>query len=94
MGCKMSMKYTQICQHDEEKFEGMLGQYCEKGQAGQNSKVDNSNCGLFNIVSDKEQMDARKYVETEQCPWHYTDSFECLILGFVLAFVLKMLYKR
>ena len=26
--------------------------------------------------------------------WHYTDTFECSILGFVLAFVLKMLYKR
>ena len=90
----MSMKYTQICEYDEEKFEGMLGEYFERGQAGQNSKVDNSNYGLFNIVSDTEQMDAREYVKTEQCTWHYTDTIECLILGFVLAFVLRFLYKK
>ena len=90
----MSLKYPHICQKDEEKFEGMLGQFCEKGQSGQKSKIYNSNYGLFNIVSDEEHMDARKYVETEQCPWHYTDTFECLNLGFVLAFVLKILYKR
>ena len=90
----MSLKYPQICQKDEEKFEGMLSQFCEKGQAGQKSKVDNSYYGLFNIVSDEENMDARKYVEPAQCPWHYTDTFECLILGFVMAFVLMILYKR
>ena len=48
----MSLKFPQICLKDEKKFEGMLSQYCEKGPACQKSKVDNSNYGLFNIVSD------------------------------------------
>ena len=45
-------------------------------------------------MSDTEQMDAREYVNTEQCPWHITDTIECLILGFILAIVLKFLYTK
>ena len=94
MGCKKSKKYNQICEYDESKFEGMLGEYCGKDKTGQNSEVDNRNFGLFNIVSDTEKMDAREYVTTEQCPWHITDTIECLILGFILAIVLKFLYSK
>ena len=94
MGCKKSKKYNQICEYDEAKFEGMLGEYCGKDKTGQNSEVDNRNFGLFNIVSDTEQMDAREYVNTEQCPWHITDTIECLILGFILAIVLKFLCTK
>ena len=72
----------------------MLGEYCGKDKTGQNSEVDNRNFGLFNIVSDTEKMDAREYVTTEQCPWHITDTIECLILGFILAIVLKFLYSK
>ena len=70
MGCKKSKKYTQICEYDKNKFEGMLGQYCGKDKTGQNYKVNNSNYGLFNILSDTEQMDVGDYVKTEQCTWH------------------------
>ena len=94
MGCKKSKKYNQICEYDEAKFEGMLGEYCGKDKTGQNSEVDNRIFGLFNIGSDTEQMDAREYVNTEQCPWHITDTIECLILGFILAIVLKFLYTK
>ena len=94
IGCKKSKKYNQICEYDEAKFEGMLGEYCGKDKTGQNSEVDNRNFGLFNIVSDNEKMDAREYVTTEQCPWHITDTIECLILGFILAIVLKFLYSK
>ena len=94
MGCKKSKKYNQICEYDKAKFEGMLGEYCGKDKTGQNSEVDNRNLGLFNIVSDTEQMDAREFVNTEQCPWHIRDTIECLILRFILAIVLKFLYTK
>ena len=72
----------------------MLDEYCGKDGNGQSSDVDNKNFGLFNIVSDSETMDAREYVSTSQCPWHVTDTLECLILGFILAIVLKFLYSK
>ena len=94
MGCKKSKKYSQICDYDELKFKNMLDEYCGKDGNGQSSDVDNQNYGLFNIVSDSEKMDAREYVSTSQCPWHVTDTLECLILGFILAIVMKFLYSK
>ena len=76
----MSLKIPQICLKDEKKFEGMMDQYCDNGHASQQSEVANSNYGLFNFVSDEESMDKRKYRESAQCPWHYTDTMECLLI--------------
>ena len=93
MGCQKSKKYTQLCDYDEIKFENLLTEYCGRDGNGQSSGVDNKNIGLFNIVSDSE-TDAREYVSASQCPWHVTDTLECLILGFILAIVAKFIYSK
>ena len=93
MGCQKSKKYSQLCEYDELKFEKMLTTYCGKEGNSQSSEVDNKNIGLFNIVSDSE-TDAREYVSASQCPWHVTDTLECLILGIILAIVTKYIYSK
>ena len=71
-----------------------MDQYCRKSQANQESKVANSNYGLLNFVSDEESLDERKYQESSNCSWHYTDTMECLLIGMALAFILRLLYKK
>ena len=75
-------------------FENLMGQYCGKSQANQESKVANSNYGLLNLVTDEESLDERTYQGSSNCSWHYTDTMECLLIGMAMAFILRLLYRK
>ena len=91
MGCELSIKYPEICLKDEAKIENLMGKYCGQSKANQESKISNLNYGILNVVTDEESIDERT---SQSCSWHYTDTMECLLIGILMTFMIRVLYRK
>ena len=53
--------------------------------------MSSANFELINVISDEANLDERS---TKGCSWHYTDSFECILLGMALALLIHIIYIK
>ena len=91
MGCQMSSKYPQICQRDEQLFEQLLQQYCNKDNNAIKSQTNVENYGLVSFSKMEEKVDQNS---EPHCSVHWTDWLEVIMVTFIVMLVGRYMWGK